>query len=322
MGCDGGSIPRRDELVKTKKAAERADPRIQLIANWFFCALSKQELAAPVVSCALGKLYNKDAILEFLLSKSNAYGDGELICKHVTSFKDVVTLNLTPNPSYNASKNGDTTNAIVVGHIDERPMISRFACPITGREMNGKYRFSYIATCGCVFSEQALKEVPSATCLKCNKEFDPEDVVPINSTQEEEIARLMERMEVAKAQRLKEADEKRRAKKAKKKGKSDGQVPQASGTSGSDEGEPIVAITKKRKKSKSAEEEDEEESITLPKRHASNINMPMPDLTDRSLLPPGMRVQSEAIKRIFKKSGQDEGNFLTRGTFNRFAASF
>ncbi|KAI9013301.1 Rtf2 RING-finger-domain-containing protein [Gaertneriomyces semiglobifer] len=300
MGCDGGSIPRRDELVKTKKAAERADPRIQLIATWFFCALSKQELAAPVVSCALGKLYNKDAILEFLLSKSNAYGDGGLICKHVTSFKDVVTLNLTPNPSYNASKNGDTTNAIVVGHIDERPMISRFACPITGREMNGKYRFSYIATCGCVFSEQALKEVPSATCLKCNKAFDPEDVVPINSTQEEEIARLMERMEVTKAQRLKEADEKKRAKKAKKKGKSDGQ----------------------RKKFKSAEEDDEEDSITLPKRHASNINMPMPDLTDRSLLPPGMRVQSEAIKRIFKKSGQDEGNFLTRGTFNRFAASF
>lgn len=38
------------------------------------------------MSCALGKLYNKDALIEFLLDKS-AYGDGDEICGHVRSLK-------------------------------------------------------------------------------------------------------------------------------------------------------------------------------------------------------------------------------------------
>lgn len=39
-----------------------------------------------MVSCPLGKLYNKDAIIEYLLDKS-AYGDGEEICGHIRSLK-------------------------------------------------------------------------------------------------------------------------------------------------------------------------------------------------------------------------------------------
>lgn len=38
------------------------------------------------MSCALGKLYNKDAIIEYLLDKS-AYGDGGDICGHIRSLK-------------------------------------------------------------------------------------------------------------------------------------------------------------------------------------------------------------------------------------------
>lgn len=34
----------------------------------------------------LGKLYNKDAMIEYLLDKSS-YGDGEMICPYVTSVK-------------------------------------------------------------------------------------------------------------------------------------------------------------------------------------------------------------------------------------------
>jgi len=43
-------------------------------------------LQEPIVSCALGKLYNKDAVLEYLLDKSS-YGDGEVICGHIRSLK-------------------------------------------------------------------------------------------------------------------------------------------------------------------------------------------------------------------------------------------
>jgi hypothetical protein len=43
-------------------------------------------LQDPVVACALGKLYNKDAIIEYLLNK-NAYGDGDIICSHISNMK-------------------------------------------------------------------------------------------------------------------------------------------------------------------------------------------------------------------------------------------
>lgn len=41
MGNDGGSIPDRRDLVKTKVKAEQADKANQTRARWFFCALSK-----------------------------------------------------------------------------------------------------------------------------------------------------------------------------------------------------------------------------------------------------------------------------------------
>ncbi|CAG8699233.1 13663_t:CDS:2, partial [Acaulospora morrowiae] len=155
MGNDGGSIPKRIELVKEKQKEVRPDQNALKIATWFFCVLSKRLLQDPVVSCALGKLYNKDAIIEYLLNKSS-YGDGDIICSHITSLKDVKALNLTPNPAFKES------SAASIAHFDQG-MVSRFICPITRKEMNGKLKFVYLNTCGCVFSEQGLKEIPSET---------------------------------------------------------------------------------------------------------------------------------------------------------------
>jgi len=58
-------------------------PNIPLYQKFFFLQRKLQE---PVVSCALGKLYNKDSIIEYLLDKS-AYGDGQRICGHIRSLK-------------------------------------------------------------------------------------------------------------------------------------------------------------------------------------------------------------------------------------------
>jgi hypothetical protein len=41
MGNDGGSIPKRIELVKEKQKEVRPDQNAMKIATWFFCALSK-----------------------------------------------------------------------------------------------------------------------------------------------------------------------------------------------------------------------------------------------------------------------------------------
>ena len=46
----------------------------------------QRPLHEPIVSCELGKLYNKDALIEFLLDRS-AFGDGEEICGHIRSLK-------------------------------------------------------------------------------------------------------------------------------------------------------------------------------------------------------------------------------------------
>lgn len=39
-----------------------------------------------MVADPLGKLYNKDAVIEYLLDKS-AYGDGEQICPYISGVK-------------------------------------------------------------------------------------------------------------------------------------------------------------------------------------------------------------------------------------------
>ncbi|KAI8589427.1 Rtf2 RING-finger-domain-containing protein [Geranomyces variabilis] len=340
MGCDGGSIPKRGELVKVKQAKERADPRVQLVVAWFFCQLSKQPLVQPVVADMLGKLYNKDAVLEYLLRKSG-YGDGDLICKHITSFKDVTTLNLAPNPLF-TEKDSEIPSVTVLGNIDERPLVSRFVCPVTGREMNGKSRFAYLLTCGCVFSGEALRNVPTSTCLSCNKPYTSDDVIPINPTQPEEIQALTDLMNFAKERRAEEAERKKAAKKAAKKGTksavagansgstaTDNEVPGLRASSSDEEKAAATVISKKRKKSKKqkdAESDDDDNDVPAKRKSAvaSNINMALPDLNDRSQLPLGMRTHSDAIKSLYKKSdpSEKEPNFLVRGTFNRFAAGF
>ncbi|KTF80407.1 hypothetical protein cypCar_00040561, partial [Cyprinus carpio] len=70
MGCDGGTIPKRHELVKGPKKVEKVDKNAELAAKWKYCALSQEKLKRPIVACELGRVYNKDAIIEYLLDKS------------------------------------------------------------------------------------------------------------------------------------------------------------------------------------------------------------------------------------------------------------
>ena len=195
MGGDGGSIPKRAELVKTSKKKEQADKDMARDAKWSYCAISQRELVKPIVACELGKLYNKESVLEFLLDKS--------ICdsvSHVRGLKDIKELNLTHNAGY------DEKCRELAGHFDT--MAAKYICPVTGVEMNGKYRFCFIWTCGCVLSERAMKEVPSEVCHKCGKAFDPEDVIVLNGG-ESDIERQKLSME-ARRQKAKHAKKSRR----------------------------------------------------------------------------------------------------------------
>ncbi len=161
MGNDGGSIQKRAEMVKVKPKDVLIDDSEIIKTLWTCCYLSKAPLERPVVACGLGRLYNKDAIVKRLLNK-----EAPIIPEvdHIRSLKHVFEVKLAdskvPNSPY-------------------------FACPLTGREMNGKCRFVVVKGCGCVFAEQALRELTSnGKCLLCEQEA-PVETIPLYGKAEE-----------------------------------------------------------------------------------------------------------------------------------------
>ncbi|EDQ88274.1 uncharacterized protein MONBRDRAFT_26511 [Monosiga brevicollis MX1] len=164
MGADGGTIPRRDELVTVKKKAVQRDPQIELDAKWKFCALSATPLKQPVFACELGQLFNKEPLLEALLGSKEQGAPKAPVIKHIKSWKDVHELKLTPISP-------------------DKP--TDFVCPVSGVAMNGHFRFVYPLACGCVVSEKALREAPSSNCLLCGKPMTKTDLIVLNPPDEE-----------------------------------------------------------------------------------------------------------------------------------------
>ncbi|KAG5564062.1 hypothetical protein RHGRI_000284 [Rhododendron griersonianum] len=182
-GGDGGSTcaESRDCYLNmyAVKKPDKVDPNEQRLSKWLNCALSNEPLKHPAVIDLLGNLFNKQALVEALLGKKlpKAFG-------HVKGLKDMVSVELSMIPGLESG--GD-----VIGG-------TRFQCPISGLEFNGKYRFFALRTCGHVLSAKALKEVKSSACLVCHKEFSESDKIVINGS-EEEVEKLRERMEEEKA---------------------------------------------------------------------------------------------------------------------------
>jgi len=138
--------------------------------------MSKEPLKLPVVTCALGLLYNKEIIIKNLIDKTIPPA-----LKHIRSLKDVIDVNFKLNPHYNpkGEKGHDSVN--ITDWEEESP----FICPITNIEVGGNHRFSVLLTCGCAFSERALRECPSEVCLVCNKPFTSNDILHLNPEEEE-----------------------------------------------------------------------------------------------------------------------------------------
>ncbi|KAJ3220257.1 Protein RTF2 [Dinochytrium kinnereticum] len=306
MGCDGGSIPKRHELVKTKAKPQRPDKNSQVDAKWNCCTLSKEPLQKPVVGCRLGRLYNKDKLIEFLLDRKG-FGEGEAVAGHITKASDVITLNLAPNP---ALLQQDSGQSAILGTISDKTRLAAWICPITCKEMNGKTR-----SCGCVLSEQAFKEIPSQTCLQCSKPFSPEDLIPINSEIPEEIERLRKAVEIWNSQKAAAELAKKVLKATKKSSKlSDG----INGTGAPGEGRKRKLVAGKDSvASKKLAVENGEVSA---RAAVSNINIPMPNLAVKGN---AEMEKSAAIRSLYAKkdpSTVPKGNYLTMGTFTRYAA--
>eukprot|EP00474_Spongospora_subterranea_P010865 CRZ11323.1 hypothetical protein [Spongospora subterranea] len=186
MGCDGGSIPGRKDLVKQKKSTKAAENVVAETASarWQICAISQTRLQAPIVVCRLGRLYNKEALIQYLIQKQDLPR-----FSHIRSLKDVVNVNYAPAPKLVA----DDINQAV------------FMCPVTLLLGNGKYRFHVSISCGCMLSERAINEISSANCLLCHATM-PELItseagleqhfISVNPSSSEEQDRLRMRMEI------------------------------------------------------------------------------------------------------------------------------
>lgn len=172
MGNDGGSIPKRRELVKeAAKALTTTQAKEQLTEqqeyHWSTCPLSRRPLAAPVVSDAAGTLYNKDAVIEFLLKEDGREKEeagkvadvkregefAELGCAgdRLKGLKDVVEVKFEAGKE--EKKEGSGRSEV-------------WMCPITGRELGPGAKAVYIVPCGHAFAGSVVKEVAGSVCLQ------------------------------------------------------------------------------------------------------------------------------------------------------------
>lgn len=148
----------------------------------------------------LGRLYNKDAMIEWLLKGLEAFGDGEEVLKGrgVGGLKDVASVRfqvLEPIPGEESNGNG----ALEQTEGGERK--ERWVCPVTRKELGPGVRAVFLVPCGCAFTESAIKETAGhkkegedSECLQCGKPYNPRDIISINPTAEADTARLGARM--------------------------------------------------------------------------------------------------------------------------------
>jgi len=164
------------------------------LLKWKTCPVSQKPLKAPIVSDALGNLYNKVAIIEFLLPSDDPATEAckpdqeKVLGGRVKGLKDIVEVKFQEDEEAAERKSTDWT--------------SGWVCPITGKGLGPAVKTAYIVPCGHAFSEVALKEVSGDVCLQCNEPYTVENMVTILPLAESDKARLAKRMELLKEQGL------------------------------------------------------------------------------------------------------------------------
>ncbi|KAJ5147594.1 hypothetical protein N7526_000946 [Penicillium atrosanguineum] len=197
MGNDGGSIPTRRELVREAARAPstaqiKETQREQQEHAWTTCPLSHKVLARPIVSDSVGNLYNKDAVLQFLLPGDDGEGISsksdceEIICGRIKSLRDVIELHFEVDTERNEHPS-DRAHA----HRHERR--EGWICPITAKPLGPAVKSVYLVPCGHVFAEEAIRQLKGDNCLQCNEPYTEDNIISILPTKAEDKERLMAR---------------------------------------------------------------------------------------------------------------------------------
>lgn len=205
MGNDGGSIPKRRELVKeaarARTVGEMKATALESLAHaWAQCPLSSNPLDMDnAVSDWRGRLYNFESILKGLMPLAAEGGDDAdealeeeptesgmtFASTGIKSVRDVVKLRFTKKVVDAKTAAGSETKKTI------------WVCPISMKEMGPATKAVYLVPCGHVFAEVAMREIGEDTtnCPDCNEEFKLDDVVTILPTEEAEVLRLAKRIE-------------------------------------------------------------------------------------------------------------------------------
>eukprot|EP00871_Galdieria_phlegrea_P000046 jgi/Galph1/1041/GphlegSOOS_G5840.1 len=186
MGGDGGSLNntrlelvqmRKDVLGKRKRTSNDA-PGDTKEVNYKTCAISREPLKPPIVACRLGYLFNKEALIHYLLERKEKqkFQEPNFISdpfEHIRNLKDVV------NCQASFREDGETGSTLI--------------CPITLEEASSKRRFHILWKCGCIVSDAALRgtgfftlDPSNRTCPVCLcANLSDDDLITLNPTAEE-----------------------------------------------------------------------------------------------------------------------------------------
>lgn len=185
-GADGGTAAtnrkylRAANLGNGKIEKSRTDEENQRSEELTTCALSGAPLIAPICADKLGYLYNKDAVINYLLMDKTVRSANKNASKftHIRKLlgknASVVVCNFTAAPEASSSsststsstsssetKNDDSSSS----DMDESSTALRVICPVTLRPMNQKNPFVIVWKTGQVYSKQAIRELPEACGL-------------------------------------------------------------------------------------------------------------------------------------------------------------
>ncbi|KAF4983708.1 hypothetical protein FZEAL_924 [Fusarium zealandicum] len=196
MGNDGGSIPKRRELVKNAArnptVSELKATALESLAHaWAHCALSGEPIGLDtVVSDWRGRLYNYEAILNGLMPSDDPV-EVTPSSLGIKSLRDVAKLKV--------SKDG-----------------SKWVCPISMKELGPAVKTVYLVPCGHVFADVAMKEIQEKACPECGVEFSQDNIITVLATSEADVDRLEKRLENLKSQGLTHTLKKDKSEKKKK----------------------------------------------------------------------------------------------------------
>ncbi|KAK4158855.1 replication termination factor 2 [Cladorrhinum sp. PSN259] len=224
MGNDGGSIPKRRELVKsaarTPTVSELKATALESLSHaWSYDPLSSEPLDMDnVVSDWRGRLYNYESILKGLMPGENSGDlddatppmlvDGEsqelsFASTGIKSLRDIVKLKIK-RYAPSGTKEKDV-----------------WACPVTLKELGASTKAVYLVPCGHVFAEVAIKQIREEACPECSEVFKAQDIIPILPTDKSELEKLTARLDSLKEEGLTHSLKKDKSNGKKKKRKAD-----------------------------------------------------------------------------------------------------